>query len=426
MHFKGRILNIDIPAGVRVYNRRETLQINFIEEKISEIFERWCYEEIILPSFEFFNVHSRGFGGEIENRAFKFIDRNSGEILTLRADFTSQIARYFASLKKKTVPKRYYYKGNIFRYVIPKADNLWERKQMGIELIGVKELEADAEVIAVAVQSLENLGIKEFQIDINNVKIFDTVKELLGLDKSRFITFMDFVRKRETYNIENFVSNMDIDDQLKEFVISIPEIQGDITVIQKLKQSLKEYPTLVSSLESIEKVYSILSDYGISDKVVFDIGEPREFSYYTGIVFEIFVKDYSRPIGHGGRYDSLISKYDGNIPATGFAFDLLNLWDYMKQTGKLPVLKSKDFFIIDLTQEKKSAYRIGKILREKGYSVGRDIVQREFKESLKFAFEEGYSKAIVIGLDSVEKDIYIYSSMDSFEKLNLDEFFRKI
>lgn len=60
--------------------------------------------------------------------------------------------------------------------MIPKADRLWERKQMGVELIGVKELEADAEVIAVAVQSLENLGIKNYQIDINNVKIFDTVK----------------------------------------------------------------------------------------------------------------------------------------------------------------------------------------------------------------------------------------------------------
>ncbi|WP_425480259.1 ATP phosphoribosyltransferase regulatory subunit [Persephonella marina] len=420
------MLNIDIPAGVRVYNRIETSQIKYIQDRISEIFERWGYEEITLPSFEFFSVHSRGFGEEIENRAFKFIDRNSGEILTLRADFTSQIARYFASLKKKTVPKRYYYSGDIFRYVIPKADRLWERKQMGVELIGVKELEADAEVIAVAVQSLENLGIKNYQIDINNVKIFDTVKDLLGLDRESFITFMDYVRKREVYSIERFISDFDVEDRLKEFVVRIPEIQGDITVIQNLKEELKDFPELIKSLESIEKVYNILSDYGISDRVIFDIGEPKEFSYYTGIVFEIFIRDYSRPIGQGGRYDSLISKYDGNIPATGFAFDLLNIWEYMKLSGRIHEIKKKDFFIIDLTREKRSAYRIGKILREKGYSVGRDIVKREFKKSLEFAFEEGYSKAIVIGLDSTEKDIYIYSSMDSFEKLNLEEFLRKI
>jgi len=258
------------------------------------------------------------------------------------------------------------------------------------------------------------------------VKIFDTVKDLLGLDRESFITFMDYVRKREVYSIERFISDFDVEDRLKEFVVRIPEIQGDITVIQNLKEELKDFPELIKSLESIEKVYNILSDYGISDRVIFDIGEPKEFSYYTGIVFEIFIRDYSRPIGQGGRYDSLISKYDGNIPATGFAFDLLNIWEYMKLSGRIHEIKKKDFFIIDLTREKRSAYRIGKILREKGYSVGRDIVKREFKKSLEFAFEEGYSKAIVIGLDSTEKDIYIYSSMDSFEKLNLEEFLRKI
>ncbi len=426
MHFKEKKLNIDIPAGVRVYNRLESSQIKHIQRKISEVFERWGYEEIILPSFEFFDVHSRGFGEEVENRAFKFIDRNSGEILTLRADFTSQIARYFASLKRKSVPKRYYYAGNIFRYILPKADRLWERKQMGIELIGVGELEADAEVIAIAAESLENLGIKNYQIDINNVEIFSAVKKILGFDNDRFITFMDLIKKRETFSIERFIRDLDIEEDIKEFVVNIPEIQGDISLINNLKDKLKSYPDLIRSFESIQKVYRILSDYGISERVVFDIGEPREFSYYTGIVFEIFIRDYSKPIGQGGRYDSLISKYNGNIPATGFAFDLLNVWEYMRQSGIISEIKRKDFFIIDLTREKKSAYKLGRILRKKGFSVGRDIVKREFKKSLEFAFEEGYSKVIVIGLDSTEKDIYIYSSMDSFEKLDLEEFLRKI
>ncbi|WP_457640572.1 ATP phosphoribosyltransferase regulatory subunit [Persephonella sp.] len=419
-------MNIDIPAGVRVFNRKETSQIKSIQSKISDIFERWGYEEIILPSFEFFEVHKKGLGEEIENRAFKLIDRSNGEILTLRADFTSQIARYFATLKEKKFPKRYYYTGNIFRYVHPKADRLWERRQTGIELIGVPELEADAEVITVAAQALQNLNISDFQIDINNVEIFNEIKNILNLDDEEFKKFMNYIKNREIYYLQEFVNSRKIDENLRDFIINIPKLQGDISLIKELKEKVKIYPSLVEILKKLERIYSILFEYGIKDRIVFDLGEPKEFSYYTGLVFEIFIKDFSKPVGYGGRYDSLISKYNGEIPATGFAFDLFNIWEYMCEKGLFERKAEKDFYIIDLTSNKKLAYKIGKVLREKGYKVGRDIIKRDLKNSLKFAFDEGYRKVIVVGLDSVEKDVYIYTSEDSFEKLNINEFLEKI
>ena len=156
-------MKIGIPDGVRVLNRKETFQINQIKEKIKDIFEKWGYEEIKLPYFEYFDVHEKGIGKSVSKKAFKIVDRTTGDILSLRADFTAQIARYFSSLKRKNIPKRYYYEGKVFRYETPKAGRLWEKLQMGIELIGVSHFEADAEVIAVASKALENLGIREFR-----------------------------------------------------------------------------------------------------------------------------------------------------------------------------------------------------------------------------------------------------------------------
>ncbi|SNZ10566.1 ATP phosphoribosyltransferase regulatory subunit [Persephonella hydrogeniphila] len=416
-------MNIDIPAGVRTFSRAETFQIKTILRKITDTFEKWAYEEIKLPYFEYLDVHKKGLDEEIIGKSFKIVDRNTGDILCLRADFTAQIARYFSSLKKKNLPKRYYYTGSIFRYVQPKGENLWERLQTGIELIGSSRLEADAEVIAVASQSLMEIGIDNFQIDINNTKIFNILREYLKISDKEYREFMGFIKRREIFNLKRFISDKKVEKDILDFIVNIPKFQGGIELIKDLSS---KYPFIRDALTELEGIYSILQDYGLSKKVVFDIGEPKEFSYYTGIVFEIFVKEFPKPIGQGGRYDSLISKYNGNVPATGFAFDILNIWDYMKEKALITQQNYKDYFIIDLTPDKKNAYRIGKILREKGYKVGRDIIDRPLKESIKFAFENRYRKVIVIGLDSNEKEIYIYSTEEEFERKNINEFLEKI
>ncbi len=418
-------MNIDLPAGVRTFSRAETYEIKQIIRKINNVFEQWAYEEIKLPFFEYLSVHSRGLDEEITGKSFKIVDRSSGEILTLRADFTAQIARYFSSLKKKELPKRYYYTGTIFRYSPPKGYNLWEKVQTGIELIGSNKVEADAEIIAVASQSLKSLGIENFQIDINNTQIFSFLKSYLNLSEEEHTEFMEFIRRREIYSLKEFVKRKGITGEIKKFITELPTYQGEISLIDRLSQEFK-IKGLEEIFNQLRQIYSILKEYNLSDRILFDLGEPKEISYYTGIVFEIFIKDFSRPVGYGGRYDNLISKYNGDIPATGFAFDTLSIWEYMKKSRLIKEKNYKDFFIIDLTPTKKQAYKLGKHLRDRGYTVGRDIIDRKPEESIKFAFNNRYKKVIVIGLDSDEKSIYIYSTEKSFERKSIHEFLKEV
>jgi len=405
-------MNIDIPVGVRAYNRRETREIDYIKKTIEDTFQKWCYEKISLPVFEYFDVHRKAFGEDIENRVFKLIDRTSGEILALRADFTSQIARYIASLKKKVFPKRYYYTGKVFRYYPPKQNNLWENIQTGIELIGVPKLEAEAETILVAIQSLKNLGLLNYQIDINNVKLYPVLREILNLDDTSYKDFVSYIKNREIFNLNKFLIGNNAPDDIKEFILLISHKLLTIEDISDLKRKLK-YDSLTAVLEELEEIYRILEEYELTDNILFDLSDIRTFSYYTGIVFEVFLKDFRKVIGKGGRYDKLLEQYGENISATGFAFNILNIWEYMKEKNLLNLAPKKDWYIIDTTDDKRTAYQLAKILREEGFNVARDIIKRDWKKSLDIALTENFRWVMVIMEENNSEIVYIYDRKKS-------------
>jgi ATP phosphoribosyltransferase regulatory subunit len=418
-------LNIDIPIGVRAYNRRETRELEFIKKTIEDTFQKWCYEKITLPIFEYFEVHKKAFGEDIENKVFKLIDRSSGEILALRADFTSQIARYIASLKRKIYPKRYYYVGRVFRYYPPKQNNLWENFQIGIELIGVPKLEAEAETIMVAIQSLKRLGLTNYQIDINNVKIYEVLKEILDLDEEEYKQFLNYIKQREIYNLKDFLNQREISKEIKEFILYVSYKLLTIDELRNLKSIIKN-EKILQVLEELEHIYQILEEYELSDNVLFDLSAIRLFSYYTGIIFEIFLKDFRKLIGRGGRYDRLLEQYNGKIPATGFAFNLLNIWEYMQEKNLLKVDPKKDFYIIDTTDDKKTAYKLAKFLRELGYNVARDIINRDWEKSLNIALEENFKYVIVIKEENNKEIAYVYDKNKTIIlKMEVDEILNK-
>lgn len=422
MHFERENLRIDLPKGVKCFNTQESFLIDYIEKKIEKNFHLWGYEKLYLPTIEYYEVHSKIFNDELRKNLFRIIDRYDGEILILRPDFTTQIARYVASLKEKDFPLRFYYLGDIFRYTVPKGDKLYEKKQIGIELIGVSQIEADAEVIAVAVSSLKNLGIDNFQIDLNNIKLYKALKKILKLSQNEYKEFLNYIKNREIYNLESFVEKFTEDKILKDFIISIPMLNVAYDSLLSIIEKLKSYDEIKEVFTELSSIYNILKEYDLHHQIFFDLSEPREFDYYTSVVFEIFIKDYSKPVGYGGRYDTLLKYYNGDYPATGFAFDTLSLLDYLKKKN-YHLKDGKDYYIIDTTEDKKLAYQIGKSLREKGFSVARDIVKRPADKSIEFAFKNGFRNIILITLENNKKKVYIYNEKKEKKELNLRDIF---
>ena len=156
-----------IPKGVATFLPEGTRRRRAIEREILSSFNRWGYQEVIPPLFEYLDVFSLGGGEENIDSAYKFIDRATGRIMVLRPDITPQIARIASTLLAgQSRPLRLCYSANVFRHQEEHAGRERELFQVGGELIGPADAEADAEMISLTIEILQGLGLKDFRITL--------------------------------------------------------------------------------------------------------------------------------------------------------------------------------------------------------------------------------------------------------------------
>ena len=184
---------IHTPVGVRDIYGQENYKKQRMEEKIHSILMRYGYEDIQTPAFEFFEVFSRDIGTTNERELYKFFDKE-GNTLVLRPDFTPSIARcaakYFSEEKN---PIRFSYLGNTYTNTNELQGKLKEMTEMGAELIGDDSVEADAEIIAMVVDSLLTCGLEQFQISVGDVEYFKGLCQEVGLSEETERDLRDYI-----------------------------------------------------------------------------------------------------------------------------------------------------------------------------------------------------------------------------------------
>src|SRR5499426_3537391 len=172
-----------LPKGAKLYLPEEAAQKRVVEERLLGVFRRWGFREVVTPTYEYFDVLSRGTDHELQERMFKMVDRESGRLLSLRADITPQIARIVATrMREEAKPLRLSYVTNVFRYDEPQVGRYREFYQAGVELVGLPNPEGDAEMIAMTVEGLQVLGLSDFQLDVGQTDFFRGMLEDLGAD----------------------------------------------------------------------------------------------------------------------------------------------------------------------------------------------------------------------------------------------------
>src|SRR5499426_4032863 len=159
-----------IPPGTQILIGRVARRRRVLERAICSVFEGWSYEEIIPPIFDYYDVFAKGWGQE--EQIYRFIDRE-GNILALRPEFTSLVAKTVVSrLTSTPKPIRLYYCGDVLRFEKPKGGRQREFAQIGIENFGSPGKSADVEILLIAAESFERMGIAQFQINLGSVDFF--------------------------------------------------------------------------------------------------------------------------------------------------------------------------------------------------------------------------------------------------------------
>lgn len=313
---------LQLPKGMRDLLPDEARAKRKLENILIHKFFTWGYEEVVTPCLEYYvNLVP---AETPEDQFFKLIDRQ-GDILALRTDMTTPIARMVANrINPNDYPLKFFYLANVFRYENIQMGRQREFYQAGVEFIGVPGPAADAEVIALAVECLREIGLKDFQISLGHRDFYRGIIAQLGLREEDEDRVISAVWEKDYVKLECLLRDYHVGSEVQELILSLPYLRGDISLVNKTAKLIKS-PLALSALKNLEEIYRLLKVYGVEQNVFVDFGIVRDFDYYSGMVFEGYCPGVGAPICGGGRYDYLLAQYGLEAPATGFAIGLERL-----------------------------------------------------------------------------------------------------
>ena len=392
-----RPVHSQLPRGARIYLPDEAARKRHVEARLFDVFRRWGYREIVTPTFEYADVLARGTDVGVQENMFKMVDRETGRMLALRADITPQIARIVATrLRDEPKPLRLAYVTSVFRYDEPQVSHYREFYQAGVELIGLEKPEAEAEVIAMAIEGLRALGLERFQLDLGHPDFVRGLLEEIKAESGQQQALREALVRKDVSALERVVGEIAPPAHVGDALCALPTLFGRADVLDHAAAHARNERS-ARALANLSEVHRLLTIYGLADAVLLDLGEVRGFDYYSGTYFEAYVSGFGASVAGGGRYDDMLGRFGYDCPAVGFAFDVARVLAVMEAQGVDVALPGPDFFIIDFTREKTVALSLARRLRDAGASVARDIISRGLEDSLAYARAQRVRHVLVVG-----------------------------
>lgn len=392
--------------GVRDFYPEDMAIQNYIFKIMRETAESFGYSEYGASVLEYTDLYKAKSGEEIVNeQTYTFTDKGDREV-SLRPEMTPTVARMIASrLKEFAFPLRWYSIPNLFRYEKPQKGRTREHWQLNVDIFGVKNLNADVEVISMASSIMRNFGLKDsqFEIRVNNRKIINYIlNDLFNLSKEDAYKISKIIDKKTKLKSNDFRDMIQeiIPERVSEFVelINSKNFEEFISKIPKDAE-------LIEGITETKEVLDKLEKLGITN-AVFAQDIMRGFDYYTGIVFEVYDKgeDNIRAVFGGGRFDELLAMFDKEtVPAVGFGMGDVVIKDILETYKLLPEIKSTSKLYICVMDDKSIGYAqdLAQKIREKDISVSVDYSGKKIGEQFKYADKNKIPFVVVIGENEV-------------------------
>lgn len=388
----------------------ESYKNQYIEATCLGVAENFGYKEMRTPVFEHTELFQRGVGDttDVVQKEMYTFDDKGGRSITLRPEGTAGAARSFLEngLSNEALPQKICYLTSCYRYEKPQTGRLREFHQFGIECFGAASPLADAEMIALAKQIFDELGVKDLHLEINSI----------GCPKCR-AEYHKALKEYFTSRIDELCDTCR--DRLDRNPMRILDCKSPVC-----SDIAKDAPVVLDYLcdecrEHFEKTKSYLDasniEYIVNPQIV------RGLDYYTKTVFE-FVSDSIGSQGTvcgGGRYDGLIEELGGqHTPSLGFGMGLERLQLVMEAQGcEFPEPSRPDLFIVAMGDKATlKAIEIAKDMRDEGYSVVYDLNGRSLRAQMKYADKCNAKYNVVIGDNEVDTKTAILKDMATGEQ----------
>ena len=406
-------------------------QMERIMEILRKTYSLYGFTPLDTPVIESSEVLLAKAVGETEKQIYRFQKGDSD--LSLRFDLTVPLAKYVAlHYNELSFPFRRYQIGKVYRGERAQRGRFREFYQADIDIIGDGKLDItnEAEIPSIIYQTFSALGLKRFQIRVNNRKILNGFYALLGLteksaDVMRTVDKLDKIgpEKVKTILVEDFgVSEADAGEILKFIAIRgtneevLAALEGYTGKNEMFDQGLAELKTVVG----------YLADFGVpAENFAVDLTIARGLDYYTGTVYETTLLDHPEigSVCSGGRYDNLAEFYtDRQLPGVGISIGLTRLFYVLGEQGMLnPELPTApaDVLILPMTEDLSPANTLATALRQAGIRTQLHCEQKKFKAKISYADKLGIPYVIFLGEDEISAGIVACKDMKSGEQTKL-------
>lgn len=397
-------MKLQLPKGTRDFKPEEMIIRNKIVGTLKEIFEVYGYSPLETPSFERFEILGSKYAGgaEILKETFKFKDQGKRD-LGLRYDLTVPMCRFVGMNPNMKLPFKRYQIGEVFRDGPVESARYRQFTQCDVDIVGCKEMTADAEIISLTSRAFKKLGF-DFKIKVNNRKLLNDILKYCKVEKNKLNDVILSIDKLEKFGLETVKKELKEKKTNKKVVDNIIKI---INIKGTNKEKINELKKLIKSdgLDEIESLLKYLKIMGID--VDFDPSLARGLSYYTGTVVEVFLKNskVKSSVCGGGRYDKMIGDFlgKGDYPAVGISFGLDRIYDAYIEKNKEEKKTVTQVYIIPINTFDDSL-RIAEELRREGVKVDIDLMGKGPSKNLKYANSLGIPYVLFIGEEELKQN----------------------
>ena len=399
---------------------------------LRETYSLYGFTPLDTPVIESAEVLLAKGGGETEKQIYRFEKGDSD--LALRFDLTVPLAKYVAlNYGQLTFPFRRFQIGKVYRGERAQRGRFREFYQADIDIIGDGQLDImnEAEIPAVIYRTFSTLGLKRFQIRVNNRKILNGFYAMLGLtEKSGDI--MRTVDKLDKIGPEK-VKNLLLDEEIgltaeqADEILAFIAIRGtNAEILEKLAAYKGRAELFDLGYEELQAVVSCLSAFGVPESnFAVDLTIARGLDYYTGTVYETTMLDYPEigSICSGGRYDNLAEYYtDKKLPGVGISIGATRLFYVLEEQGLLnpsqPTAPA-DVLVIPMSDDFVKAVEVATALRDAGIRTQLYTEKKKFKAKIGYADKLGIPYVVFLGEDEIANGVITLKDMTSGEQKTL-------
>jgi ATP phosphoribosyltransferase regulatory subunit len=309
-------MNWLLPEHIADSLPHETARVERLRRTILDIFRAHGYEHVMPPMLEHLDSLLTGSGGDLKLRTFQLVDQLSGRTLGLRADMTPQVARIDAHLLNRQGVTRLCYCGSVLHTLPASLAASREPIQLGAELYGYPEIEADIEVIRLMDRALKTAGTPATRIDISHASVFRALSRAVNLDETAELKILQLLQSKDLPGLRDCC--VSIEEPYRSALLNLPELYGGSEVLVGARSKLPALPEILSALETLRTLQQALPEFPLS----FDLADLRGYNYHNGIVFSAYFQGFPGAIAQGGRYDGVGEAFGRVRPATGFSMDL--------------------------------------------------------------------------------------------------------